>query len=76
MDWHERITIDAAVLGGKPVVRGTRLAVELIINLLGQGWSLERLVEEYPGLTVEDVRACLRYASEILRSETVYALEA
>ena len=76
MDWHDRIAIDAGVLGGKPVVRGTRITVELIVDLLGQAWTLEQLVEEYPGVTPDDVRACLRYASEILRSENVYALEA
>lgn len=62
MDWRERITVDPEVLMGKPVIRGTRLAVEFIIDLLSQGWSEEDILRNYPGVTVEDIRACLRYA--------------
>lgn len=74
MQWRDRITIDPAVLVGKPVIKGTRLAVELIVGLLGQGWSVDEVLEDYPGITREDVQACLAYASEVLRSEKVYAL--
>jgi uncharacterized protein (DUF433 family) len=72
MNWHDRISIDPQVLVGKPVVRGTRLAVEFIIDLLAQGWTVTQILENYPGLTPEDVSACLKYASEILKSERVY----
>jgi uncharacterized protein (DUF433 family) len=75
MDWAERILIDPEILVGKPVVRGTRLAVEFIIELLAQGWSHEEILQNYPGLTKEDILACLGYASNILRSEKVYPLE-
>jgi uncharacterized protein (DUF433 family) len=74
MDWAERILIDPEILVGKPVVRGTRLAVEFIIELLAQGWSHEEILQNYPGLTQEDILACLGYASNILRSEKVYPL--
>jgi Protein of unknown function (DUF433) len=51
MDWRDRIAIDSAVLVGKPVVRGTRLAVQLIVDLLAQGWTEQELLSNYPGLT-------------------------
>ena len=63
MSWSERITIDPDVLAGKPVVRGTRLAVDFIIGLLGQGWSESDILRNYPGLTREDIAACLQYAT-------------
>lgn len=76
MKWQERIIIDPAVLTGKPVVKGTRLAVEFIIGLLAQGWPEEEVLRNYPGLTREDILACLAYAGEILQAERVYPLEA
>lgn len=75
MPWHERIIVDPAILVGKPVVKGTRLAVEFIIDLLAQGWSESEILRNYPGLAHEDIQACLRYASEILRAEKVYPFE-
>ncbi len=75
MDWKERIRIDPNILVGKPVVKGTRLAVEFIVDLLAQGWSHEEILRNYPGLTTEDINACLHYASEILQAEKVYPLE-
>jgi uncharacterized protein (DUF433 family) len=62
MNWQERITIDPSILVGKPVIRGTRLAVELIVELLAQGWSEEEVLKNYPGITQEDMQACLGYA--------------
>jgi uncharacterized protein (DUF433 family) len=76
MDWRERITIDPEILVGKPVVHGTRLAVEFILDLLAQGWSEAELLRNYPGLTQEDLRACLAYASATLKAEKVYPLAA
>ena len=67
-----RARIDSTVLAGKPVIRGTRLAVDLILSLLGQGWSESDLLRNYPGLAHEDVAACLQYASEVLQAEKVY----
>lgn len=75
MSWEDRISIEPAVLVGKPVVKGTRLAVEFIIDLLAQGWSEEQILDNYPGLTSEDVHACLSYASAALRDEKVYPLQ-
>lgn len=75
MNWQERIVIDPAILVGKPVVKGTRLAVEFIVDLLAQGWSEADILRNYPGLTHEDITACLAYASSLLKAEKVYPLE-
>ena len=68
-----RIIIDSSILLGKPVIKGTRLAVDFIIDLLAQGWAEAEILRNYPGLTREDIQACLAYASSVLRSEKVYA---
>ena len=75
MNWQERIVIDPGILVGKPIVRGTRLAVEFIVDLLAQGWTEAEVLRNYPGLTREDIQACLSYASAVLRTERVYPLE-
>lgn len=74
MNWQDYITIDPDILVGKPVVKGTRLAVEFVIDLMAQGWPESEILRNYPGLTSEDIRACLLYASEVMRSEKVYPL--
>ncbi len=73
-DWTARSIIDPQVLFGKPVVRGTRPTVEFIIDLLAQDWTETVILHNYPGLTHEDVRACLSCASTALRAEKVYPL--
>jgi len=75
MEWKDRIVLDPAILVGKPVIRGTRLAVEFIVELLAEGWSDRQILENYPGLTEDDIRACLGYASESLQAEKVYRIE-
>lgn len=72
MNKQDRIAIDPEILVGKPVVKGTRLAVEFIIDLLAQGWTEKEILRNYPSLSQEDIQACLRYASTVLRSEKVY----
>lgn len=62
MDWEARITADPQILVGKPVIRGTRLAVEFILDLLTQGWSYNEILRNYPGVEVADILACLAYA--------------
>lgn len=74
MTWEDRITVDPKILTGKPVIKGTRLAVEFIIDLLAQGWSVQQILDNYPGVTHEDVTACLHYASHVLKSERVYPI--
>ena len=71
----DRIVVDSKILTGKPVVRGTRIAVELVVELLATGWSHAQILASYPHLTEEDIRACLAYASELLHEEKVYPLK-
>lgn len=74
--WKERIVLDPEVLTGKPIVKGTRLAVEFVIDLLAQGWSREQILENYPGLTDQDIQACLAYASEVLHLQKIFPVGA
>ena len=72
MNWQERIGMDPKILVGKPVIKGTRLAVEFILELLAEGWSHEQILQNYPQLTDEDILAAIHYATEILKVEHVY----
>lgn len=74
MNWQERIVVDPETLVGKPIVKGTRISVEFVVDLLGRGWSVEQVLAQYDHLTATDVQACLAYASEVLKSERVYLL--
>ena len=67
--------MDSRILVGKPVVKGTRISVEMIVDLLAAGWTREQILDSYPTLTADDVRACLAYASELLHGERVFPLE-
>jgi uncharacterized protein (DUF433 family) len=64
----KRISVNPAVMAGKPVVRGTRLTVEFVLNLLAHGATTEEVLAEYEGLTHDDVRACLLFATRSLGS--------
>jgi len=70
----ERIIVDPGVLVGKPVVKGTRIPVELVLKRLAQDLSLTTLFEAYPRLSPEDVQACLAYAGLQIAGEEVYAV--
>ncbi len=72
MTEHPRITLDPDVLTGKPVIRGTRLAVEFIIGLMADGWTEADILKNYPGIMHEDILACLAYARDTLSSEKVF----
>ena len=74
MDWRQYITADPAVLGGKPVARGTRLAVDFILGLYAAGWTTQQIIENYPDLTPESLRAVFAFAAESLGDETFYPL--
>ncbi len=74
MDWRDRIELNPEVLVGKPVIKGTRIAVEFIIDLLGQGWTEAQILDNYPQLRHEDILATLQYTSELLKEEAVYSL--
>jgi uncharacterized protein (DUF433 family) len=72
VEWRERIVVDPGVMTGKPIIKGTRLTVDHVIELLAEGWTTEQVIDEYPGVTADDVGACLAYASELIRTEKVY----
>lgn len=76
MRWEDRITVDAEILAGKPIIRGTRMAVEFIVELYAEGWSREQILANYPQLAPEDLQAALTYASERIKSEVLYPLPA
>jgi uncharacterized protein (DUF433 family) len=71
----DRIIVDSKILTGKPVIRGTRISVELVVELLAAGWSHAQILASYPHLTEEDIQSCLAYAGELLREEKVYPLK-
>lgn len=68
---NERIEINPAVMLGKPVIRGTRIPVELIVRKLGEGAAEADLLDAYPRLTIDDIKAALRYAADTLAHETI-----
>jgi uncharacterized protein (DUF433 family) len=70
--YRERIVVDPAIMVGKPVVRGTRIPVELVLKRLSQDLNVETLLTAYPRLTVEDIKACLAYAEALVEGEDVY----
>jgi uncharacterized protein (DUF433 family) len=73
-DWRERITVGPKVLSGIPIIKGTRIAVEFILELLANSWTVEDILKSYPQLKREDVAAALKYAAEILKEEKAYTL--
>ena len=75
LGYEERIELNPAGLVGKPVIKGTRLAVHFIVELLAEGWSEDEVLDNYPGIAREDIRACLAYAAALLESERVDPIE-
>ena len=63
----KRISINPQVCGGKPVIRGTRIWVTLVLDLLAEGMSMEEVLAEYPQIEREDLQACMAYGSEVAR---------
>jgi uncharacterized protein (DUF433 family) len=68
-DALKRITANPAIFGGKPIIRGMRISVELILSLLAQGATSEELLADYPNLEIEDIRACLEYARAAIAND-------
>jgi len=73
-DWKTRITMNPAVLAGKPVIRGLRISVEHVLLALSAGIPTDELLTEYPDLQPEDLSACLAYAAEMIGAERVYPI--
>jgi uncharacterized protein (DUF433 family) len=70
----DRVDIDPGVMQGKPVIRGTRISVELLLRKLAEGATIEDLLDAYPRLVADDIRAALDYAADAIAHETVFAL--
>jgi len=75
-DWQTYIHSDPEVLLGKPVLKGTRLAVEFILGLFAAAWSEQQVLESYPTLTPEALRAVFAFSAECMREEVLYAMPA
>jgi len=70
----QRIEINPKILLGKPIIRGTRIPVELIVKLVAQGWKDRDIIKEYPILKKEDIRTALIYAEKLIEGEEVYPI--
>lgn len=68
MNWRERIVADPSVMAGKPVVKGTRVPVEAIVELVTNGWTEDQILRNYPRLTKDDIRACVECGRPVQRS--------
>ncbi len=70
-DWRQYIEVNPRILGGKPIIKGTRIPVSLILGYLAGGMSVDEVLREYPTLTKEAIHACLAYAREVVDLEEV-----
>ena len=70
-DLLDRIEINSRVMGGKPVIRGTRITVEAILRRLAEGLSVEEILKDYPYLSIEDIKAALIYAVKVLEKQKI-----
>lgn len=69
-----RIVVDPAVFAGKPIIRGLRISVELVLSLLAQGQSVDEIRADYPELEHDDIRACIAYAHAVVANESLDAI--
>jgi uncharacterized protein (DUF433 family) len=69
MDWHDRIESDPEICGGRPRVKGTRLAVEFLLGLKAAGWTEAQILDSYPRLTAEDLQAVFAFAQSLIEEE-------
>ena len=76
MDWRSYIHSDANILVGKPVVKGTRLSVEFLLGLFAAGWTEVQVLESYPTLTSDALKAVFAFAAECMQDEVLYAIAA
>jgi uncharacterized protein (DUF433 family) len=74
MEWRKRIVADPKVMVGKPVIKGSRITVEFIIDLLANSWSHEQILDNYPGIVEDDIISCLEYAHEMIKDIKEYPI--
>ena len=72
MEWKDHITADPAILVGKPIIKGTRISVEWIVELYSKGWSEETILENYPHLTSQDLRAVFLYIADSMQYQALF----
>ena len=72
MNWREYIISDPSILIGKPIIKGTRLSVDFILDLLSNGWTEEQILKNYPGLNKNSLQSVFSFALECMREEKVY----
>lgn len=70
-----RISFNPRIFSGKPIIRGLRISVEMILDLLSQGVSMKEILEDYPDLELEDLRACLAYAKKVVANEEIESIQ-
>jgi uncharacterized protein (DUF433 family) len=71
----KRITADPAIFGGKPIILGMRISVELILGLLAQGENWDNILADYPDLEIDDIRACIAYAHAVIANDSLDIVE-
>ena len=71
MNMEERIVVNPKIMVGKPIIRGTRIPVDAILNRLADGMTISDILEEYPNITEEDIRAALIYVSQVIAGEQI-----
>jgi uncharacterized protein (DUF433 family) len=74
-NWKSHITVDPDVLVGKPIIKGTRISVELLMDRLADGWTIEQILESYPRVSREDVLAAIAFVTEVFREEDYVAIQ-
>lgn len=74
MNYKKRITINPKILVGKPVITGTRISVEQVLKMLAEGMTVKEIIVGFPRLTIEDIKAALWYAKELVEEERTYPL--
>ena len=73
--FRNRIVFNNKILSGKAIIKGTRISVEIVLELLSKGWTYEEILKSYPHLTKDDIIACLNYAKDRLKEERVYPIK-
>ena len=72
MGLEDRIVLNSQILTGKPIIKGTRISVEFLLDLLSQGWSYEQIIQNYPPLTTDDILAGINFSRRIIRHIRVF----
>jgi len=68
---EDRIVMDPKIIGGKPIIKGTRIPIYFILELLSNGWSIDDILREYPHLSREDILAVIKYTAKVLREKVI-----